>query len=258
MARKVTADPARLWVDRWERQQELYATAREERFHVVGDVVAHSTRGTRRPVVADLGCGPGSLAARLAARLPHARVLAVDHDPLLLALGSAVHGEAVRFVDAPIGAGPWAAALSAVGPLDAVVSTTALHYLPVDVLATVYEEVHELLRPGGVLVNADHLFPEDDEIGRLAAAVASGHDARRGSRPPEDWRGWWAGLAADGRFGELLAEREVRGLDLGSDNGLTAQQHTELMRKAGFGAVGCVWRYGHSCVLTAVRTRGTP
>ncbi|MET9378127.1 class I SAM-dependent methyltransferase [Streptomyces sp. NPDC002992] len=246
---------ARLWVDRWERQQELYATAREERFHVVADVVAHGTRGMRRPLVADLGCGPGSLAARLADRLPHARVLAVDHDPLLLALGRAVHGDAVGFVDARIGSGPWAAALSAAGPLDAVVSTTALHYLPVDVLASVYEEVHGLLRPGGVLVNADHLFQEDTAIRRLAAAVAGGHDARRGPRPPEDWRGWWAGVAADGRFADLLAEREARGLDLGDDNGLTAQRHMELMRKAGFGAVGSVWQYGHSCVLAAVRTR---
>ncbi len=49
-------------------------------------------------------------------------------------------------------------------------------------------------------------------------------------------------------------ERLALALGPGSDNGLTAQQHTELMRKAGFEAVGCVWQYGHSCVLVAVRT----
>jgi trans-aconitate methyltransferase len=35
--------------------------------------------------VLDLGCGPGSLAARLLERLPAASVVAIDSYPLLLA-----------------------------------------------------------------------------------------------------------------------------------------------------------------------------
>ena len=49
----------------------------------------------------DLGCGPGSLAVRLLDRMPAARVVAIDTDPLLLALGRAAYGgrSGLRFVD---------------------------------------------------------------------------------------------------------------------------------------------------------------
>ncbi|MGW0122475.1 class I SAM-dependent methyltransferase, partial [Streptomyces sp. NPDC003327] len=253
MARPLTAAEAAPWVDRWELQQQHYATARTERLRVVTDVVAHVCRDSGRPVIADLGCGPGSLAARLAERLPHARVIGVDHDPLLLALGRAVHGGAVTFVDASIGSGPWAAAACGDRPLDAVVSATALHYLPPDELAAVYEQVHGCLRPGGVLVNADHLFQDDAPVRALAAAVGHGCSARRDAPRAEDWAGWWAAVAAHDGFAELLAERARRPAGPGRDNGLSAREHAELLRKAGFAAVGTVWQYGHSVVLTAVR-----
>ncbi len=53
---------AERWVERWERQQQRYAVDRDERFTVIADVVEHSTAGRPdRPLVADLGCGPGSV-----------------------------------------------------------------------------------------------------------------------------------------------------------------------------------------------------
>ncbi|WP_369184995.1 trans-aconitate 2-methyltransferase [Streptomyces sp. Y1] len=87
----VDAALAETWIERWERQQERYAVEREERFTVVADVVEQVAGHRPRPLVADLGSGPGSLSARIAARLPEAEVLAVDIDPLLLALGRARH-----------------------------------------------------------------------------------------------------------------------------------------------------------------------
>jgi SAM-dependent methyltransferase len=158
----------------------------------------------------------------------------------------------VDFIDTHIGSDTWTDDLPV--PLDAVVSTTALHYLPPEGLFTVYKQVHALLRPGGLLLNADHLFQEDPTIRRLAAAVGQGHATRRDEVPTEDWHTWWENVAASEEFRELLRERDRRGLGPGSDNGLTAQQHTELMRKAGFNGVGSVWQYGHSCVLAAVRS----
>ncbi|WP_225804174.1 trans-aconitate 2-methyltransferase [Streptomyces sp. NK15101] len=164
MARTPTAAEAAPWVDRWELQQQHYATARTARLHAVVDVVAHACRHHRRPVIADLGCGPGSLAARLADRLPHAHVLGVDHDPFLLALGRAVHAAAVTFADERIGPGPWTTALSGDGPLDAAVSTTALHYLPRAELAVVYE-------------------PSSDPAGCWSTPTASS----RATRPSVNW-----------------------------------------------------------------------
>src|SRR5580693_5954610 len=92
------AAAARDWIDRWDRQQEVYMPDREERFTALIDAVE---AGTGRPDPLVLGRGPGSLAVRLLARLPEATVVAVDADPVTLALGRsgycAVPG--LRFVD---------------------------------------------------------------------------------------------------------------------------------------------------------------
>jgi len=123
---------AQIWIRRWDAQQEFYIPDREERFAVIGDVVANTTTtGT----VLDLGCGPGSLAGRLAERLPDARIIGVDADPLLLALAHGRYGT-VEFVDADLGGGSWLAKVP--DTVDAAVSTTALHWLTPDQLAGVY------------------------------------------------------------------------------------------------------------------------
>ncbi|MCH0541541.1 class I SAM-dependent methyltransferase [Streptomyces sp. MUM 203J] len=249
----LTAGRAGEWIRRWDLQQERYACDREARFTVIADVVERATAPVERPLIADLGCGPGSLAARLAERLPRAEVVGVDTDPLLLALGRAHHGVLVRFADATIGAPGWLAALELDRPLDAVVSATALHYLPEPRLLSVYEQLWDRLRPGGVLVNGDHLFQEDPAVAALASLVGRRHAERHGADAHEDWRGWWAAAARAPELAAPLAERALRGPCGGGDNGLTLQRHVELLHKAGFGAAGPVWQYGPSCVLVAVR-----
>src|SRR5580692_12515812 len=91
---------ARGWIDRWDRQQEVYMPDREERFTALIDAVEAGT-GRPDPLVLDLGCGPGSLAVRLLARLPAATVIAADADPVTLSLGRAAYGDlrGLRFAD---------------------------------------------------------------------------------------------------------------------------------------------------------------
>lgn len=248
------------WVERWERQQQRYAIDREERLTVVADVVEHVTADAPHPHVVDLGCGPGSLAIRLAARLPRAHITAVDMDPLLLELGRALeparpagHGT-VRYVEATIGGEGWTAALGLDAPLDAAVSTTALHYLPDSVLQRVYVQLASLLRPGGVLVNADHLHQES--AADIAAHVGHRRADRQGAYAHEDWEEWWAAAACDPDLSHLFAlrrEREAAGGSTGGTNHLTQERHTVLLRQAGFSQVASVWQVGNSCVLVAVR-----
>lgn len=261
------------WVERWERQQQRYAVDREERFTVVADVVEHVTAHTDHPRVVDLGCGPGSLAVRLARRMPRARIVAVDMDPVLLELARALgHGpagplggadgpgadgpggapSAVRYVDAVIGAEGWTAALGLDGPLDAAVSTTALHYLPDVALRRVYADLAAILRPDGVLVNADHLLQED--AADIAAHVGLRRAGRQRAFAHEDWESWWAAAERDPELVDLFEERRRRTAPdgVGGTNRLTVGRHAELLRAAGFRQVGCVWQVGNSCVLVAV------
>ncbi|WP_329561433.1 class I SAM-dependent methyltransferase [Kitasatospora sp. NBC_01266] len=242
------------WVERWERQQERYAVDREERFTVIADVVERVTDGQQCPLLVDLGSGPGSLSARLAARLPRARIIAADVDPLLLELGRAQHAEAVRFVEVLIGRPGWIEALGLERPLDAAVSSTALHYPRPERLREIYRDLAGVLRPGGVLVNGDHLVPEDPVLAGLAELVGRRHAGRHGVDEAEDWTTWWAEAGRNPAFADLLSARELRPAPAAGDgNGLSAAQHEQLLREAGFRHVGPVWQYGNSCVLVAVR-----
>lgn len=243
------------WVERWERQQQRYAVDREERFTVITDVVEYVTAGRLRPLLLDLGCGPGSLAARLVGRLPHAEIVAADMDPLLLELGRTHHADAARYVDTVIGADGWTDALGLDRPLDAAVSTTALHYLPEPVLLDTYRRLADLLRPGGVLVNGDHFPPGDASCAAITAHVGRRRAERTGGHAHEDWHAWWGAAARDPELADLYAERARRheahgGSGPGED--LALERHAELLVGAGFRHVAPVWRFGDSAVLVAV------
>ncbi|MCQ4040964.1 class I SAM-dependent methyltransferase [Streptantibioticus rubrisoli] len=245
---------AALWVERWERQQQRYAVDREERFTVIADIVEHVVRDEPNPLVVDLGCGPGSLAARLVRRLPHAEIVAVDRDPLLLELGRTHHAAAAQFVEATIGADGWVRAMALDRPLDAVVSTTALHCLPVEVLADAYRQFAALVRPGGVLVNSDHFEPGGDPASRIAVEVGRRRAERRRPHDLEDWTSWWAAAADEPELAQLLTDQpRPSSAHHNPDNGLPLSHHVELLRRAGFQHICPVWQFGTGYVLVAVR-----
>lgn len=243
---------ARRWVQRWDVQQERYVPDREERFRVVIDVVRAVTDGRPSGVV-DLGCGPGSLSARLAAALPHVTVVGVDADPLLLGLGAANTGPRVRLVETDLGDPGWADRTGLAAPWDAAVSSTALHWLEPDTLAAVYRTLARRLRPGGVFVNADHLGLATPAIDRLADVVREARTVRAGTADNEEWGSWWAALRADDELAPLLDARSERAIAHGGENGLGLAEHVGLLRAAGFAEVAPVWQFGDDHVLVAVR-----
>jgi trans-aconitate methyltransferase len=127
---ELDAAAARDWIERWDRQQEIYLPDREDRFTALIDAVEASA-GRTDQLVLDLGCGPGSLAVRLLARLPEATVVAIDGDPVTLALGRAAYADlpGLRFLSLDLRAAGWPSRLGLEpgAQADAVVSTTALH-----------------------------------------------------------------------------------------------------------------------------------
>lgn len=244
---------AKLWTERWDAQQERYVADREERFDVVGDVVEHATREQHSSVVVDLGCGPGSLSGRLAHRLPGAEIIGVDADPLLLGLGRAHYTERVRFVDADLADPTWPQLAGLPEQVDAAVSATALHWLEPAQLEDLYARLADHLRPGGVFVNADHLRLPEPAVEELALQVRAARATRVGVTDNEDWHGWWDAVLADETLAPLVDERSQRAITHGGANGLSADGHGELLRKAGFTEVGTVWQSGDDHVLVGVR-----
>jgi SAM-dependent methyltransferase len=174
----------------------------------------------------------------------------VDSDPLLLALGRARYGDAVRFVDADL-TGAWQDQVP--GVLDAAVSTTALHWLDPDPLAGVYRGLASRLRPGGVFVDGDHFTHGDPAIDELLTEVRKARTARAGMTDREDWTTWWTAAGEDPALASLIGQRSARAIAHHGSNKLSVGEHEALLRAAGFTSTGTVWQSGDDFVLVAIR-----
>src|SRR5262249_33522347 len=91
MTHETTGIDWRRWLARWDAMQTGYIPEREARFATMLDVLDIVAPASF--VAVDLAAGPGAISRRLLERFPHARCVAVDYDPVLLALGQATLGE---------------------------------------------------------------------------------------------------------------------------------------------------------------------
>ncbi len=233
----------------WDDQQAAYIADREGRFAVIAALVA--LRCGPEPLVVDLACGPGSLSARLLAAIPGARVLAVDHDPLLLELArrelAPDHVGRLTLLDADLEQDDWPElvrdALGGAQP-DAIVSTTALHWLAPPRLVQVYAQAAALLADGGVLLNGDH-FRFDARTPALRALAAAHDDATQQAAwaaGAPSWEAWWERARAIDGGAALAAERAAR-FDHRPPPPTTAVDfHLAALAQAGFAEVGTVWQ----------------
>jgi tRNA (cmo5U34)-methyltransferase len=108
--------------------------------------------GARR--VLDLGTGNGRLLARLQEDRPEMRGCGLDFSELMLREARKRFGEdtRVQLVQHDL-----AEPLPALGRFDAVVSSMAIHHLEHERKRSLYREVFDLLEPGGVFANFEHV-----------------------------------------------------------------------------------------------------
>ncbi len=244
------------WLHRYDAQQEVYTPARERRFDLVIDLV--ETHVPPEASVLDIGAGPGSLAARLLARLPGARCVALDADPVMIELGRRSLGDVggrLRWVRTDVLDEDWRAALGE-EHVDAAVSSAALHWLPAADLVRVYREIAQLLSPGAVFVNADLLlFPAHlGAVQKAVGAITTGREAAARASGAEDWDEWWKALEAQGVLDDAFAERARSSLLSRRQRRIaSAAFHEAALDEAGFREVAVVWQDLEERVLLAIR-----
>lgn len=244
------------WLRRWDRQQTRYLTFREERFEAMFEAV----EALLPPdfVALDLGCGPGSLSQRLLERFPQARSIAVDQDPVLLAMGRGALGDLggrLRWVDANLRESAWRERIG-VESVDVALSTTALHWLPPGQLVRLYTELGMLIRPDGLFLNGDHMAyaPGMKPFTRVQKLVSLREERAAEQTGAESWRSWWDALNAEPALGKLFAERERREAEgVHGDFELTYELHAAALGNAGFRSVGVLWQRLDNRILLAVR-----
>ena len=247
----------RHWLARWDAQQTGYVPEREERFRVMLDVLAALLPEEFTAI--DLACGPGAISQRVLGRFPRARCVAVDLDPVMLAIGEGALGSydgRLRWVDADLAATDWADSLDD-GSVDAALSTTALHWLSGPELVAVYRKLGALIRPGGVFLNGDNMDfgPDLPTVQRFAQeardrAWTAESFAARGIRNSEQW---WEALGHEPVMAPLIAERERRLSAKERPVSAGYDLHVGALRDAGFREVATIWQSGTDRVLLAVR-----
>jgi SAM-dependent methyltransferase len=246
------------WLQRWDAQQEGYVPEREARFGAMFDVLAELLPESF--VALDLGCGPGSISQRLLARFPAARAIAVDIDPVMLAIGRGAFGTVdgrLRWIEADLESPGWLQALGDIR-VDAVLSCTALHWLWPETLARLYHDLGRVLRSGGVFLNGDHMsfgraLPTFERLSERVLAE-QWTDAAFAARGIETAEQWWDALTGEAAFASLLADRDERFA------GKQRQQsppgfdvHAAALSDAGFREIGTIWQALSDRVLLAVR-----
>lgn len=251
-----TPEQAVAWLRRWDDQQSTFFTDREERFSVIADVVELAV-DRPDPLIVDLGVGPGSLTTRLLRRLPQARVVGVDMDPLLLGLAQQAYGpefgDRLRLVQADLRTHGWLGRLELDRAPDAFVSTTALHWLEREPLADLLTQAAGALAPGGVFVDGDHLYERTERFDDLLRGVARHAQDRAGRVTAEDWEDWWRAAEEAPELAGLWAQREATDLSHAVDRPSSVHDYLAALRAGGLDQVGQVWQVGDDRVIVGLR-----
>ncbi len=111
--------------------------------------------------VLDVGAGDGELAAIVAGQFPVDRITLVDFSRPMLRVAiprfTGWDGE-VDLIEADLAEPNWQQPLpQSVAPYDLVVSRYDIHHLPDERKQALYGELFELLAPGGLFVNIEHV-----------------------------------------------------------------------------------------------------
>jgi tRNA (cmo5U34)-methyltransferase len=188
------------------------------------EAIALSTTAPRR--VLDLGAGTGLLSAKVAAAYPTAELHMLDAAPAMLDEGRKRLGNR-----GTIHIGDFADRLPP-GPFDAVVSSLAIHHLDHPGKHDLFARVHDVLRPGGVFVNAEQVLGATP---KLDAHYAAWHKR--------------ASFALGTTDEEWDASMQRRGFDRCA----TVSDQLTWLADAGFTDVDCVFQDHLFAVLVARR-----
>jgi tRNA (cmo5U34)-methyltransferase len=184
--------------------------------------------------VLDVGAGTGLLTAAVADSYPDARFDLLDGSVEMLAeaqerLGGRVVG--VHVQDMAEGLPD--------GPFDAVISALAIHHLEDDDKRVLFGRVYDVLRPGGVFVNAEQVAGPTPELAERYRVI---------------WERMCRELGASDV--EIADSKERRRHDRCAD----VESQLAWLRECGFTTADCIYKLWEEAVIVAVKevTDGQP
>ena len=146
------------------------------------DTIPHRTEGEAALIeevspdsrrVLDLGTGDGRLLALLLLRCPEARGIALDFSPAMITRASERFrgDDRVRVIEHDL-----AQPLPHLGTHDAVCSSFAIHHVSHERKRSLYREIWEILEPGGVFCNLEHVSSPTSRLHQRFLDVIGGQE----------------------------------------------------------------------------------
>lgn len=119
--------------------------------------------------ILDLGSGDGIVGDAALRVWPSAQLTLLDFSPPMLENAKSRFGERgnVRTVEADFGDPAWSVALGARFHADLALSAYAIHHQEDERKQSLYREIYELLEPGGVFLNIEHVVSPTAEVAKL-------------------------------------------------------------------------------------------
>lgn len=178
--------------------------------------------------IADLGCGSGVLTKTLIGRYPGASATLVDFSqPMMAEARTLLAGADCRFVEADLSSSAWASPVRGDAPFDVIVSGFAIHHLTDERKRKLYGEVFELLRPGGMFVNTEHVSSPTRWVeGMFNELLIDSFQAQEQAR-------------GSGMTREEVAKRYVNRDDKEANLLAGVEEQCEWLREIGFEDVDC-------------------
>jgi SAM-dependent methyltransferase len=127
---------------------------------LIAAVRGDAVRGDAVNTFLDLGCGGGILGAAILRRWPQARGVFLDFSDAMLQAAReelSPYGEQLTFVDADYGDPAWLSSVSQGETFDVVVSGFSIHHQSDERKQQLYDEIFDLLPPGGLFLNLEHV-----------------------------------------------------------------------------------------------------
>jgi tRNA (cmo5U34)-methyltransferase len=194
----------------------------------IADTIPHRTEGEAVLLnqvpktvdrILDLGTGDGRLLALLKLDRPDAKCIALDFSPTMLAAARERFSEddTIQLIEHNL-----ERSLPALGQFDAVVSSFAIHHLADERKRSLYTEIFNLLEPGGIFCNLEH----------VASATEAIHQ----------------------QFRKALGIEQRP--DDPSNQLLDVETQLQWLRRIGFEDVDCYWKWLELALLIGVKPGG--
>ncbi len=131
--------------------------AAELQFAVIRKIVQQWSENPS--VILDLGCGDGILGRFLLNDVPLAQGVFVDFSDEMIAAVRVKVGSnpKVSVVKEDFGTSQWLDSVSSFHPFDIVISGFSIHHQPNHRKKALFAEIYELLAPGGIFLNLEHV-----------------------------------------------------------------------------------------------------